>query len=57
MNDWFVGALHIVAAIFVFCAGWAVSASTIGWECRNMKLFYVGQKVYECSLKEKTNDL
>jgi len=55
MNDWFIGAAHIVVVVFVFCAGWSVSASTIGWECRNMKLFYVGQKVYECSLKEKNN--
>ena len=53
MNDWFIGAIHIVVAIFVFICGWITSASTIGWECRNMNLFYVGDKVYECKLKEK----
>jgi hypothetical protein len=53
MNDWFVGVLHITVAIFVFCFGWLSSASTIGWECSNMNLFYVGNKVYECKLKEK----
>ena len=53
MNDWFIGATSVAIAVFVFVFGWMMSASTIGWECRNMSAFYVGEKVYECKLKEK----
>lgn len=54
MNDWFIGAIHIFALVFVFSLGWIVSASTIGDECKKLNMFYVGEKVYECKLKEKT---
>ncbi len=53
MNDWFVGAGCVSALVVTFAFGWMVSASTIGWECRNVGLFYVGEKVYECKSKEK----
>ena len=51
--DWFIGAVSVVVAVFIFVFGWMASASQIGWECRNMGTFYVGEKVYECKLKEK----
>jgi hypothetical protein len=54
MNDWFIGAISVAVAVCVFAFGWMVSASTIGWECRNMGAFYVGEKVYDCKPKEKT---
>ncbi len=53
MNDWFIGAISVGAAVFIFFFGWMISASTIAWECRNMDSFYVGERVYECKLKEK----
>lgn len=53
MDDWFIGAITVIAAVFIFFTGWMISASTIGWECRNMSAFYVGEKVYECKYKEK----
>ena len=53
MNDWVVGAMHVALAVFIFLLGWMVSAGTIGWECRNVGMFYVGEKVYECKVKEK----
>jgi hypothetical protein len=53
MNDWLIGAVSVVATGFIFLFGWMISASTTGWECRNLGMFYVGEKVYECKLKEK----
>lgn len=53
MNDWVVGFGMAVAAFILVCIGWMTSASTIGWECRNTGMFYVGEKVYECAVKEK----
>ena len=53
MDDWFGGAVTVIAAVFIFFVGWMSSASTIGQECKNMGVFYVGEKVYECKYKEK----
>ena len=53
MNDWLVGVAMTVVAVALFLFGWVASASTIGRECRDLKAFYVGEKVYECKLKEK----
>jgi hypothetical protein len=53
MNDWFIWATHVVVAVCIFIFGWILSASTIGRECRIMGMFYFGDKVYDCKLKEK----
>jgi ABC-type transport system involved in cytochrome bd biosynthesis fused ATPase/permease subunit len=53
MTDWFIGFAMAAASVFIFLFGWMVSASTIGWECKNMGVFYVGTSVYECAVKEK----
>ncbi len=53
MSDWVVGFGMAVAAVFIFCVGWMVSASTIGWDCKNMGMFSVSSSVYECAVKEK----
>lgn len=52
MNDWFIGAVSVSVLAFTFVFGWMASSSTTGWECRNLGLFYVGEKVYECRIKE-----
>ena len=48
MNDWFVGAMHVVVVVVVFCVGWALSAATIAGECTSMGMFYVAKTVFEC---------
>jgi hypothetical protein len=53
MNNWFIGAICVFTLIFDFYVGYMISASTTGWECRNLGMFYVGEKVYECKIKEK----
>jgi hypothetical protein len=53
MNDWMIGAMHVIVAVIIFFCGWAASGSTIGWECRNLRTFYVGEKVYYCEQTEK----
>jgi hypothetical protein len=50
MFEGFIGAL-VLACTFAF--GWAMSAGTIGNECKKLGGFWVNGDVYECKLKEK----
>lgn len=50
MMEGFIASLVLVCT---FGFGWAMSASTIDHECEKLGSFYVGEKVYECKIKDK----
>lgn len=39
-------------AMFIAVLFWSSSASTIARECKLMGMFYVGDTVYECKVKQ-----
>lgn len=39
-------------AVFIAVLFWVFSASTIARECKLMGMFYVGDTVYECKVKQ-----
>jgi hypothetical protein len=51
MNDWIIGAAHVVTAVLVFGMGWVMAHTTVQYECIKLGAFYVGEKVYECREK------
>ena len=53
MGDWMIGVICVMLLALAYGLGYGGSASIIGWECRNVGTFYVGDKIYSCELKEK----
>jgi hypothetical protein len=54
MDSWIGGWLSALILGFTFFGGWAVAHKTVAHECHSLGVFYVGDKVYECKLKEKS---
>ena len=52
MNDFFIVAIGVVAALFVTALIWTLSASTIATECELLGAFYVGGRVYKCEVRK-----
>jgi hypothetical protein len=54
MDSWIVGWLSALILGVTFFGGWVGAHNTVARECRSIGAFYVGEKVYECKLKEKS---
>ncbi len=52
MNDWRIGAVHVVALVLACFAGWVWAHNAVATECNKLGSFYVGSKVYECKEKK-----
>jgi hypothetical protein len=47
-------AVALIAALgLILALAWALAHSTVARECERLGAFYVGDKVYECRLKER----
>ena len=53
MDSWIGGMLSALILGSTTLAGWIGAHSTVAHECRSVGVFYVGDKIYECKLKEK----
>jgi hypothetical protein len=53
MSDGFLHLLGTFTLLAVAGLIWVISAATIANECEKMGMFYVGDRVFECKLKEK----
>ena len=49
---WMFGILTAVIFVLTFIFGWITAHSTIAGECNKLGAFYVGDKVYECKVKQ-----
>jgi len=48
-----LGAVAMLA--MVWTVSWANAKGTISTECQKHGAFYVGEKVFECKIREKSN--
>lgn len=51
-GTWLIGFLTAVMFVLTFIYGWIIASSTIARECNKIGGFYVGDKVYECKVKQ-----
>lgn len=49
---WLIGVLTASIFVITFIMGWITAHSTIARECTKLGAFYVGDKVYECKVKQ-----
>ena len=53
MTNGLIGFMFIVFAACMFVLfGWVTAHGTVATECQKLNAFYVGDKVFECRLKE-----
>jgi hypothetical protein len=53
MDNLFGGIMIGLIGFSLFCFGWAFAHSTVSTECQKLQSFYIGEKVFECKLKDK----